>query len=148
MKKQLTQNIKDKWPEMVAVLFGFIALVLSWQANDIARQQVVPHVVVLGVTTHEVGSGSGRAVCGHEILLANIGGARTAIVGWDASVSVGEREIRVGDQRAAARNKDGTLALPMVREAYPILLAKNPQYSSLDPGQGGVEALHIPYRDC
>ena len=103
----------DKWAGILALIFGAVALVFSWQANknaeaanqlaleanDIARTQLAAKIEITSLWGTGGGGGTGNeeggmdAYCVSMVQLTNTGGASTAIIGFDSSVSYLDERI-------------------------------------------------------
>lgn len=76
----------EKILNIIALAFGIVALFFSWQANQIARRQLVPQLVAIQIEDAGQGWESARipegsaTVCNHRIWLHNFGGAPASII--------------------------------------------------------------------
>lgn len=129
----------EKWSGIIALLFGAVALILSWQANNIAQKQLTPNVMLIDVS----GSGGGGSVgadayCWGRVQLANLGGASTSITGFSGKVSFLDDEIELGKYQANwLRSRDeslfgGKLHSFNVTMELANLGQSNPDYSPID----------------
>lgn len=86
----------DRVVAIAAFAAGIIALYLSWDANNISRQQASPRLIVL--VTERLGApiiGSSAPAdaphlsvyeCLYRVRVTNLGGAATSIIGYDTTV--------------------------------------------------------------
>jgi len=134
MKSENKQAINiDRLFAVIGFLVALIALFLSWQANNISRQQITSQVVVL--TTNNYGAiltnlGSATETtplqmgfeCFQDIRLTNLGGATTAVVAYEATIQFKESTINLSSEEAIAYTKDsfesriGDFAIALLNE--------------------------------
>lgn len=106
---------------VVALLFSFQANQLAKEANQIALQQAMARVVVLNAS--DGGSGSDNYItCRHDIRVTNLGGAATALVGFDATITFKDKKLIAessGEHFAFNRSR----IIPDVGDFYITLMA-------------------------
>ena len=107
--------LKTKWLDLTAVVIALVALFFSWQANMIGQSQITPKIVLIdaksvgnlpsslysfnghlcmyGATKDQppapriVCTVQDNLYCVHQFRIANLGGANTSIVDFEATIS-------------------------------------------------------------
>jgi hypothetical protein len=115
MSKPNTEKISlDKLLGVLALAVGMVALFFSWkanriaeEANSIASQQLTAQVVVLSSDYNGGGFQKSQdrdqysVRCRQVIRLSNLGGAATALVGYEAEIHYKDAELRVSSEDAS-----------------------------------------------
>jgi hypothetical protein len=80
----------------VAVAISVFALYFSWQANEIAKQQIVPKVVLISAVSYGItidhGVDDNRISCNQVIRVSNLGGAGTSISSYQVDFYFGAKK--------------------------------------------------------
>ncbi len=110
---------------LISLIIGAIAIYLSVDANRIARESVSPRIFVHDVNLagffamtvdnpeffEELAwDPKNLARCSTQIRLSNLGGAATAIVGFEVLVQRGEREISADSEGGSQASSDKSVA--------------------------------------
>ncbi len=108
--------LKKKWYELATLVIALIALLISLQANMIGRSQIAPKVILIEAELvkglPEASNDNGHfcfrdpnreeppflvcpseLFCIHQFRIANLGGARTSIIDFEATISYLDQKI-------------------------------------------------------
>lgn len=99
---------------VVAIVTGIVALALSWQANQIAREanelafeQLKSRIVVLDTQDGPSIYEANQLFCMQTVRLANLGAAPDSVVGYSAVIFLGDRHVTADSEGSSiAFNRD------------------------------------------
>jgi hypothetical protein len=126
-------TLKKKWLELATLAIALIALFVAWQANMIGKSQITPKIILIDskivdefpsainfgghfcFTVVEEGQRP-RLICTvglycvHQFRIANLGGASTSIVDFEARISYLDQELflKGNGESAASITEQGT----------------------------------------
>ncbi|MCB8978775.1 MAG: hypothetical protein H6657_15255 [Ardenticatenaceae bacterium] len=102
----------EKYIAILGVILGSVAILLSWQANTIARRSVEPELIVQYtnfVRQSSSGHGDpmeGEAFCDYSYLVSNLGGVSTSIIGQEIFFTFADYEVSASSNSTYFRKNE------------------------------------------